>query len=199
MSEHEVRFEGGGTQFRGPGSQCPVRPVPAKTDYTISGLGDDASHWFLVGMATDPRVLECRANVVFHLGTHLLISGLIEQQAGAALMSPATSQAGGVAGNRCKKEAVFCGNGLFRAGGRCCFQKLSTGLFLGFPQGISHPIANSGDAKITWRGPRRIVLSVAPQLPIQIGKSSKPPLPPSCSARVRRDCGQYREVAGTIA
>jgi hypothetical protein len=60
MSEHEVRFEGGGTHFRGPARQCPIRPVPAKIDYAVSGLGDDAGHWCLVGIVTDPWVLEGR-------------------------------------------------------------------------------------------------------------------------------------------
>jgi hypothetical protein len=62
-----VGFEGGLTQLPSPRAQCPVRPVPAKIDYAVSGFGDDAGYWFLVGMVADPWVLECRANV--HLGT----------------------------------------------------------------------------------------------------------------------------------
>jgi hypothetical protein len=121
----------------------------------LERLLGDVSDWFLVGMAADPRVLECRANVVFHLDTHLLISGLIEQQAGRrALTSPSNlSKLPKLLANQLvKKEAVFRGNGLFRAGGRYSFQKLSTGLSRDYPQG--HPIANSGDAKINLVWPK---------------------------------------------
>src|SRR5215469_4925274 len=169
-----MRFEGRGTQFCGPGRQCPVRPVPTKTDYAISGLGDDAGHWFLVGMATDPRVLECRANVVFHRGTHLLISGLIEQQAGRRALTFASNIFAGVAGQSVGKKR-----------GRLSWKRPLQGRgddtpFENYPQGYPEIIHRDILSRIpvmqrsTWSGPRRIVLNVAPQLPIQIGKSSKP-------------------------
>ncbi len=72
-------FEDDLTQFAGPGAQRPIRPVPAKIDYAVSRLGDDAGRWFLVVIVADPWVLEYRANVVFHLGTHLLISRLLDR------------------------------------------------------------------------------------------------------------------------
>jgi hypothetical protein len=53
---------------------CPAGS--AKIDNAFSRLGDDADRWFLVAMVADPWVLEYRANVVFHLGTHFLISAL---------------------------------------------------------------------------------------------------------------------------
>ena len=56
-----------------------IRPVSAKIDYAVSRLGDDAGRWFLVVTVADPWVLEYRANVVFHLGTHLLISRLLNR------------------------------------------------------------------------------------------------------------------------
>lgn len=74
-------FERGLIQLPGPGTQRPVRPVPAKIDYAVSGLGDDAVRSFFVVVIAEPWMLESRANVVFQLGTHLELSSLPNQQA----------------------------------------------------------------------------------------------------------------------
>jgi len=74
-----VGFEGGLTQLPGPGTQRPVRPVPAKMDHAVSDLSDDAGRWFLVGMVADPWVLKCGANIVLDFGVDSLISPLLNQ------------------------------------------------------------------------------------------------------------------------
>jgi hypothetical protein len=79
-----VGFEGGLTQLPSPGTQRPVGPVPAKIDYAVSDLGDDAGGLFRVGMVADPWVLERRANVVI-LSVHCLILPLRTNRRNAGL------------------------------------------------------------------------------------------------------------------
>jgi hypothetical protein len=75
-------------------------------DYAALSFGDDAGRWFFVVMVADPGVLECRANVVFQLGTHLLISSLLNQQTTPELSCRSCRQIGLAC---VKKEAVIRG------------------------------------------------------------------------------------------